>query len=191
MSQPTPRSAVVSVILAFLGYIPLAGPIAIVLGIHALRSIGKSDGKQGGEFAAQLGIAVGAFATLTYVVVLGSLIAPRLTGTPGAGVCMEQVTRVGEALVSYRKQHGHEARDLYTLSEAGLIQESGLQCPHTQQRYQLVRYDIAAESDIRLHDSEGNSHGQYRVALSFDGEAVMVAEADFDAEQAAIDFLSP
>ena len=191
VAAPDPRtskSAMTALTLSIVGHVPLAAPLAMLLGIAGIVIVRRSKGALGGFGLALTGIILGAGWCLAYFLVLLAFAGPYWFGGTNSEGCKRRVAEIDRALREFRNRNGYEARSLEDLVRQGLIREEDTSCPAKSNRYTLIRYDLAAEDDMRLHDG-GDNHGGLRVILTYEGEVRFRDEGSFEAERDALGIL--
>ena len=108
----TPATSVPAVASLALGLLSFclsifSGLPAIVLGIVALRQIGRSRGRLQGTTLAALGIGFGSLGILFTCVVVGGLILSLARDRQQAATCRDHLGQVGRALAEYDRRRGH------------------------------------------------------------------------------------
>lgn len=170
------------------GYVPGFGLLAFLMSLAAFFAL--RGGRRSGLGGAVTGLVLGLGWTAVHAIFLASLVVPYFATRTDSGACEQRVARLGRALGEYRSTREREARSLEDLVEAGLVAEADTRCPDGGEPYVLVRYDLAAEDDMRLHEASAR-HGPDRVILTFDGKVELRSEGEFEADQMIREALSP
>ena len=164
--------ALFSMIVAFLGFIPPLGFIALLMGVLATRKI-KQENLSGGGMALTA-IIFGCLATLLYVLSIFPII--KVYESIQFDNSKAQIERLYSAVEPYESDHmdSNKTATLEVLKEGSYLSDPDLMSPAAEPEEALPHYGIVPYG---MHELDGIR--VYETAPRYDGKRMVVYDGDY------------